>query len=247
MRQLLLVRHGESRWNAEGRIQGQSCAGLSARGFEQARALAAAYGPQLAELAASGRLRLVSSDLRRARETAAPLAAQLGLDPALDPDLRERAFGVWEGRSHAELEVEEADRWRRWTGGADIMREIGAETAEELATRAAAALRRVFEATAAGGVSVVVSHGGSIWHGLHRLLGLAPRSLGPVGNASVATLLLLGGDAAGEADPHVAAAAAAGGSRPVLASYNDLSHLPASLRTGGFTAGARTDAVPQMR
>jgi glucosyl-3-phosphoglycerate phosphatase len=246
VRQLLLVRHGESRWNAEGRIQGQSCAGLSDRGVAQAHALADAYVPQLAEVAASGRLRLVSSDLQRAVETAAPLATQLGLDPALDPDLRERTFGVWEGRSHAELEVEEAERWRRWTGGADIMREIGAETADELATRAAAALRRAFAATASGGISVVVSHGGSIWHGLHRLLTLAPRSLGPVGNASVAALLLLVGDEDGEVDPHVAAAAA-GEPRPVLASYNDLTHLPVSLRTGGFAAGARTDAVPQMR
>lgn len=247
MRQLLLVRHGESRWNAEGRIQGQSCAGLSERGQAQADALAAAYAPLLAEVADSGRLQLVSSDLRRATETMSPLAARLGLPSAFDPDLRERSFGSWEGRSHAELEVEEADRWRRWTSGADIMREIGAETAEELATRSAAALRRWFAATPTHGVSVVVSHGGSIWHGLHRLLELAPRSLGPVGNASVAMLLLLVHEEGDELDPHVAAAAAGASARPVLASYNDLSHLPASLRTGGFTAGARTDAVPQMR
>jgi glucosyl-3-phosphoglycerate phosphatase len=250
VRQLLLVRHGESRWNAEGRIQGQSCAGLSERGHAQAEALAGTYAASLAEVGATGRLQLVSSDLRRAAETVAPLAAQLGVDPALDPDLRERAFGSWEGRSHAEIEVEEADRWRRWTSGADIMHEIGAETAEELATRAAGALRRWFAATPASGVSVVVSHGGSIWHGLHRLLGLAPRSLGPVGNASVAALLLLvpdDADGAGDLDPHVAAAAGGGMARPVLASYNDLSHLPGDLRTGGFAVGARTDAVPQMR
>ncbi|MFP4311431.1 MAG: histidine phosphatase family protein, partial [Nitriliruptoraceae bacterium] len=170
MRQLLLVRHGESRWNAEGRIQGQSCAGLSERGWAQAEALARAYGPLLAEVAAAGRLSLVSSDLQRATETAAPLAARLGLEPALDRGLRERSFGSWEGRSHAELEAEEADRWARWTSGEDIMREIGAETALELATRAAEAFQRILTATPTGGVAVVVSHGGSIWHGLHRLL-----------------------------------------------------------------------------
>ncbi len=247
MRQLLLVRHGESLWNAEGRIQGQSCAGLSPRGHAQAAALADTYAPALAEVARAGLLRLGTSDLKRATETAAPLAARLGMEPTLDADLRERAFGTWEGRTHAELEVAEADRWRRWTTGADIMREIGAETADELATRAAGALGRWFAATPAGGVCVVVSHGGSIWHGLHRLLELAPRALGPVGNASVAALLLLATEGTDGLDPHVAAAAAGGSARPVLASFNDLAHLPADLRTGGFAAGSRTDAVPQMR
>lgn len=247
MRQLLLVRHGESRWNAEGRIQGQACAGLSDRGHAQAAALADAYAPVLGEVADAGQVQLISSDLQRATETAAPLAGRLGLEPTLEADLRERAFGSWEGRTHAELEVEEAERWARWTSGDDIMREIGAETAEELATRAAGAFRRSFASTPANGVTVVVSHGGSIWHGLHRLLELAPRALGPVGNASVAALLLLVTEDADGLDPHVAAAAAGGSLRPVLASYNDLAHLPPSLRTGGFAAGARTDAVPQMR
>lgn len=250
MKQLLLVRHGESLWNAEGRIQGQRCEGLAPRGHEQAEALADAYREELDVLRGAGPdlVRIVSSDLQRARETAAPLAAALDLEVTYDPRLRERAFGRWEGRSHAELAVEEAERWQRWTSGADIMGEIGAETAAQLAVRVAPALAALHAATGDGGVCVVVSHGGSIWHGLHRLLSLPPRTLGPVGNASVARLLLLGGDDGSRLAPSVRAAAAQqGNSHPVLASYNDLGHLPAELRTGGFSARSGSDAVPQMR
>ena len=249
MRHLLLVRHGESRWNAEGRIQGQRCPGLSARGHAQAEALSEAYRGHLDALGASSpdAVRVVSSDLQRARETAAPLATALGLEVGTDPRLRERAFGTWEGRSHAELAVEEPERWQRWTAGGDVMGEIGAETAEQLAARVAPALSQLHRATPEGGCCVVVSHGGSIWHGLHRLLSLPPRSLGPVGNASVAELLLLTEDDRSRLAPPARAVAAQPEARPVLARFNDLGHLPEGLRTGGFSATAGSDAVPQMR
>ncbi|MFO7777072.1 MAG: histidine phosphatase family protein [Nitriliruptoraceae bacterium] len=256
MRQLLLVRHGESRWNAEGRIQGQACAGLSERGHAQAQALGDTIGPGLAQQLATdpAAVRLVTSDLQRATETAAPVARRLGLDPVHDRRLRERSFGRWEGRSHTELANDDPERYRRWTTGVDVMGEIGAETATELADRVAPALAELLTATPRGGVTVVVSHGGSIWHGLHRLFRLPPRSLGPVGNASVAQLLLLieedvapgridegttGGNGTGRLLPS--------GVHPVLASYNDLAHLPVELRTGGFATGTTSDAVPQMR
>jgi glucosyl-3-phosphoglycerate phosphatase len=256
VRQLLLVRHGESRWNAEGRIQGQACAGLSARGHAQVQALADSVGPGLARRVAAdpAGVRLVTSDLQRATETAAPLGRLLGIDPVHDRRLRERSFGSWEGRSHSELAIDEPERYRRWTTGVDVMGEIGAESAAELADRVAPALAELLTATPRGGVTVAVSHGGSIWHGLHRLLHLPPRSLGPVGNASVAEVLLLveedgaparvdegtgGGNGTGRLLPS--------GVHAVLASYNDLAHLPTELRTGGFATSATSDAVPQMR
>ncbi len=256
MRQLLLVRHGESRWNAEGRIQGQACAGLSSRGHAQARALADSVGSALARRRTDdpAGVRLVTSDLQRAAETAVPLARILGLEPVHDRRLRERSFGSWEGRSHTELAADEPERYRRWTTGVDVMGEIGAETATELGDRVAPALAELLTATPRGGVTVAVSHGGSIWHGLHRSLHLPPRSLGPVGNASVAELLLLveedaapdrvdegtgGGNGTGRLLPS--------GVHAVLASYNDLAHLPTELRTGGFITSATSDAVPQMR
>lgn len=256
MRRLLLVRHGESRWNAEGRIQGQACAGLSARGHAQAQALADNIGPGLARRVAAdaAEVRLVTSDLQRAVETARPLARILDLEPVHDRRLRERSFGSWEGRSHTELAVDEPERYRRWTTGVEVMGEIGAETAIELAERVVPALAELLTATPRGGVTVVISHGGSIWHGLHRLLRLPPRSLGPVGNASVAELLLLVEEEAppGHVDEGTSGGNGTGrllpsGVHVVLASYNDLAHLPTELRTGGFTTSATSDAVPQMR
>jgi glucosyl-3-phosphoglycerate phosphatase len=258
VRQLLLVRHGESRWNAEGRIQGQACAGLSARGHTQAQALADRLGPGLAgrRAAAPAGVRLLTSDLQRATETAAPLARVLGLDPVHDARLRERSFGSWEGRSHAELAAEEPERYRRWTTGVDVMGEIGAESATELADRVAPALAELLTATPRGGVTVAISHGGSIWHGLHRLLQLPPRSLGPVGNASVAELLLLVeedgapgriDEGSGGGDGDGSGRLLPSGVHAVLASFNDLAHLPIELRTGGFVTSATSDAVPQMR
>lgn len=93
MTELLLVRHGESTWNAVGRIQGQ------------------ATGPELTELgrrqaaAAAVRLlqarprRLLTSDLDRARQSAEIIGGVLGLEPEPEPLLRERHYGTWQGRS----------------------------------------------------------------------------------------------------------------------------------------------------
>ena len=88
MPRLILVRHGESAWNAEGRLQGQADPALSELGRAQARALTLPALPA------------VSSDLARARETAR-LAGHA--DPPTDPRWRERSLGVWE--THLEREV----------------------------------------------------------------------------------------------------------------------------------------------
>ena len=92
---LCIVRHGETAWNAEGRVQGQLDIPLSAYGLAQARCVAAAL-PE-------GRFSaLYSSDLERAVQTARPAAAKLGLEVRLDPRLRERDYGVFQGLTYAE-------------------------------------------------------------------------------------------------------------------------------------------------
>jgi probable phosphoglycerate mutase len=90
-RTLWLVRHGESTWNALGLCQGQLAGPkLTARGRRQAHRCARALrGEPIG--------RLVTSDLQRAVETAAPIAGLLGLDPVVDPGLRERSLGAAEG------------------------------------------------------------------------------------------------------------------------------------------------------
>ena len=93
----LLIRHGETRWNAAGRIQGWAPVPLSDRGHEQAAQVGAV-------LAADDDVdvdRIVSSDLRRTHETATAIAEAVGVDVETDPRLRERDFGVFQGLSSA--------------------------------------------------------------------------------------------------------------------------------------------------
>lgn len=134
---LVLVRHGETRWNAERRMQGRTDNPLSATGRAQARATAVAlegFVPQA----------VVASPLVRARQTAGVIAAHLGVaDVALDVDLVERDFGDAEGMPAA-MAVE------RWPAG-DYPR---GEALADVADRGARALARL------GGVdAIVVAHG----------------------------------------------------------------------------------------
>jgi len=141
--QVLLVRHGESVWNLEGRVQGQAPApGLTDRG--RAEAAAAAL-----RLAAWRPTALWASDLRRAGETAEILGAHLGLVARAEPLLRERDWGDLQGRAGAEAWAL-VDRVRG-TG-----RPPGGESPTDLEER----VRRVLTAAAEGtGPVVLVSHG----------------------------------------------------------------------------------------
>ena len=106
------VRHGETAWNVDTRIQGQIDIGLNTRGQWQAQQLGAA-------LAEHGLNHIYTSDLARAHHTALAIAKHAGIAPqavALHAGLRERAFGVFEGRTHAEIEAQwpqDALRWRQ--------------------------------------------------------------------------------------------------------------------------------------
>src|ERR1700747_3516677 len=94
MATLMLVRHGETDWNADGRLQGQTDRPLSEFGRRQARQLAE-------ELADDGLEAIYASDLSRARETAEIVGERLGLAVALDADLRGKDWGNWGGRTPA--------------------------------------------------------------------------------------------------------------------------------------------------
>jgi probable phosphoglycerate mutase len=133
---LLCIRHAESTLNAAGCWQGQADPPLSERGRAQAAALAAALAPH-------GLDALVSSDLARARETAAILGERLGLVPVLYTGLRELDVGEWSALPHAEI----ARRWpldyARFRAGALDLRPGGGETRRELAARVTAALGEI--------------------------------------------------------------------------------------------------------
>jgi broad specificity phosphatase PhoE len=148
---LLLVRHGETDWNRDGRWQGHSDTPLNDAGREQARELAAELGDVDV---------MYSSDLARARETAEILAEPNGLEVQLDPRLRERSFGAWEGMTAAEIEVEFADEHARWMAG----EAPGAADAEPFADFGARVEEFVEDVLAdhPGETVLIVGHGGSI-------------------------------------------------------------------------------------
>jgi broad specificity phosphatase PhoE len=149
---LLLVRHGETDWNRDGRWQGGSDTSLNDLGRGQAQALAQ-------EL--DGDIGLVySSDLSRARETAEIIAASLGLEIRFDPRLRERGFGSWEGLTTSEIEERFADSHRRWLAGEGAGAD-DAETFEDFFARVNGFLADVLRLHPDEEV-LVISHGGAI-------------------------------------------------------------------------------------
>jgi len=148
---LLLVRHGETDWNRDGRWQGHSDTHLNELGRQQAERLAE-------EL--DGADVVYSSDLIRARETAEILARRLGADVRLDERLRERGFGAWEGKTRAEIEAEFADAHARWAAGEGPGAD-DAEPFEDFAVRVRGFLDDVL-ARHPDETVLIVSHGGSI-------------------------------------------------------------------------------------
>lgn len=159
---LLLLRHGESTWNAALRWQGWADPPLSDQGERQARAA-------VSRLADAGLTSIASSNLARARRTAEILAADLGLGPVtVDADLRERSVGEWEGLTVDEIEA-------GWPGQMTAYRERripsppGGEDAPTLVARTSSALDRLARRRPGQRV-LVVSHGGVI-RALERALG----------------------------------------------------------------------------
>ena len=145
MTRLLLVRHGESEWNAIGRWQGWADPPLSDLGRRQAAVGSRAVGAVDA---------IVSSDLRRARQTAEIIAGELGIGPVVvDAALRERDAGPWTGLTRREIE----EQWPGWI--AEGKRPDGYEEDGSVLERVMPALR-VLEA--AGAAVLVVTHGGVI-------------------------------------------------------------------------------------
>ena len=161
MKRLYLVRHGETDWNATGRLQGSTDVPLNERGRAQALALAA-------QLSHHGVERVFTSDLSRARETGSIIAAHLHLaEPAVEADLRERRFGVFEGLTRDEIAHRYPVEWRAWHDKT-VMPE-GGEARDASVARLAAALDRVWEQTV--GTTLVVSHGGIMRLWLSELAG----------------------------------------------------------------------------
>lgn len=161
---VVLWRHGQTGYNATDRFQGQLDIDLDDVGREQADRAA----EMLVGLVPT---RLVSSDLRRAADTAAALAARTGLDVVHDPGLRELDAGAWQGLLRHEIEARWPAEFAAWRGGEDVP-VGGGERRSDVARRAATAIEQQAERTPDGGVLVVASHGGALRGAMLRLLDL---------------------------------------------------------------------------
>ncbi len=183
-RRLLLVRHGLTAWNREGRFQGHLDPPLADEGRDEARLL----GLRLAHLDARPG-RLITSPLGRAFETATIIASALpGLAVEPEPRLIEIGQGEWEGRTHAELEVLDAARYAAWRRHSDDQ-PPGAEPLADALARVAMLLEEVMHGDA--WPVCLVSHGGTLRLLARHLLQLAPRQTWTLDldNGSLSSLL----------------------------------------------------------
>jgi broad specificity phosphatase PhoE len=160
---ILLARHGESDWNRARRWQGHADRPLTPLGREQAQALAARL--ETVPLAA-----VYASDLSRARDTAAVVAAGRGLSLRTRSDLREVDVGSWSGLTRAEVEEREPDGVKLWAGGGKGWQ--GGESYEEMSRRVLDAISEIASMHPDENV-LVVSHGGAVRAVHARALGLS--------------------------------------------------------------------------
>ncbi len=164
-RRVVFWRHGRTRWNAERRFQGQADIGLDDVGRAQADKAAAL-------LAAVGPSRIVSSDLRRARDTAQALADLTGLEVGTDARLRETYAGTWQGLTFEEIAERYPEEVLRWEHDEAGVRAGGGETRVEVAERMRHAVLTALAGLEAGGTMVVATHGGAARVAIARLMGL---------------------------------------------------------------------------
>ncbi|MGH8746969.1 MAG: histidine phosphatase family protein [Burkholderiales bacterium] len=147
-----LVRHGETAWNAEGRVQGQLDVPLSEVGRAQARAVATALAGERFDA-------IYASDLIRVRQTAAPAAERLGLPVALDAALRERHYGMFERLTYAEVRERYPDEYARFRDKDPDFDFVSGEALKAFERRALACIGALVEGHA-GRSLLVFTHGG---------------------------------------------------------------------------------------
>jgi broad specificity phosphatase PhoE len=201
---LVLVRHGQSTWNREHRIQGQLDPPLSPEGVRQAELLGQRLAPR--RFAA-----FYASDLARAMETAELIGASIGQAPTPDQSLREIFLGDWEGLTTSQIAERFPEAWAAWVEEPDWDVVPGGEGAALFEARIAGAIDRIVQRHPDSDV-LVVTHGGVIQVALHRIVGQASRGLFPfkIQNASISLIEKRSG-------------------RTIIGGVNDIAHLEAAL------------------
>lgn len=174
MTRLILWRHGQTAWNAAGRIQGHTDVDLDATGRAQAEAAARILAQTRPEY-------LVSSDLRRAYDTAATLGRLVGLEVHTDKRLRERGYGAWEGLTRVEVAAKYPISWQQWLEGRPLQ-DHDIESHDDVGLRVSAAIADAVDTR--NGTVIVVTHGGAARRVLDTLTGIPGFSegIGGLGN-----------------------------------------------------------------
>jgi probable phosphoglycerate mutase len=174
----IIVRHGETQWNLDSRIQGHTDSELTATGRRQAHALARRLEGEAFDV-------LVASDLGRALETARIIAARTRHDLATDARLRERAFGVGEGLTYGELDYQFPEVFSKVRETDPDYCIPGGESRRQFYERVQSAFESLARAHAGKRVAVV-AHGGvlaSLYRVIHSLGIVTPYPI-PIINAS---------------------------------------------------------------
>jgi probable phosphoglycerate mutase len=180
---IVAIRHGETAWNVEMRIQGQLDVGLNAHGRWQAQRLARALADDRLDA-------IYASDLYRAWDTARTVADTVGLAVTIDEALRERGFGHFEGLTYAEIEQRFPDASRRWRQRDADFAPPGGESLAAFQARSVAALTAIAQRHRGAHVAVV-THGGvldALYRASLRIPLDAPRTW-QLGNASINRVL----------------------------------------------------------
>ena len=179
---VVLWRHGQTDWNVENRFQGHSDIPLNKVGHYQASEAAKV-------LAALRPDRIISSDLIRAQETAAPLAALTDIKIEINPNLRETDGGLWEGKLASENRATHGELFANWYEGGDEPAGVTGERRSDVAKRAVAVIEK--ETTNFSGTIVFVTHGGTVRSVLGLILKLPIAQWGVIGGLSNACWSIL--------------------------------------------------------
>ncbi len=161
MTDFLLIRHGETDWNRELRFQGHIDVPLNDIGLLQAERLQQRMAQWLPQWQQDHQApsQLVTSDLKRARQTAQPMAQTLGVDCVEAPGLREQCYGCFEGLKAIDIKQQFPDEWQQWLRFDPAYAVPEAESTQDFYNRVVTTLRELAH-TYQGEHVVVVTHGG---------------------------------------------------------------------------------------
>ncbi|HEU4851899.1 MAG TPA: histidine phosphatase family protein [Telluria sp.] len=191
MTSIILIRHGETAWNAERRLQGHTDIALNTEGQRQAEALARALAGERFDA-------IGASDLQRAHQTAAAVARHHGLPVAQDARLRERCYGAFEGKLYADIARQYPSEWEAWQArDVDSVPPAGERPAESFRAFYQRSLGAILDWAARhpGKSLALVAHGGVLecaYRAAHNMVLESPRSF-PIRNASINRFRVDGG------------------------------------------------------